>query len=147
MHIVIISSFILVLACIGCNLAPGSYPYAEIYKLNTEESKLISAVEESKVSNPEFNVPYTVGLIDGQSTNITDHWFHIYFYNKDDDEIIYTWVHQINKNEVSFALVSFNKGLKPGNWKRINKGYQNIENKQRIKKFECLILDKIKEKL
>lgn len=144
-EIIVICTFIF--ACFGCNLAPGSYPYAERYQLNTEESKLISAVEKFKSLNPEYEVPHIVGLADGRSADVTDHWYHIYFYNKKDDEIIYTWVRRLNKKEVSFALVSVNNGLELGNWKRVNKDYPNKENKQKIKKFEELILDEIKKLL
>ncbi|GAF05767.1 hypothetical protein [Saccharicrinis fermentans] len=144
LYIEFIAMCAFVFGCVGCNLAPGSYPYAEIYNLNTNENNLISAIKKFKTANPEYKVPSIVGLIDGRSSDVADHWYHVYFYNKADNEIIYTWIRQLNKEEVSFAFVSINKGLELGNWNRVNKDYQKKENKQKIKKFEEQILDEIK---
>ncbi len=122
----------------SCNFAPGSYPYAEIYELEVSEDKIIEAVKKFKIENNEFCVPENVGLIDGRSKDKNDHWYHIWFYSKKENQIIYTW---IRGNKLAF--ISVNASLELGNWKRINKDFSRKENKAQIAKFEKLILNKI----
>ena len=45
---------LVILFFVSCNLAPGSYPYAEIYEFQVSESRLISAVEKFKNENPKY---------------------------------------------------------------------------------------------
>ncbi|WP_264536245.1 hypothetical protein [Flavobacterium sp. N1736] len=126
----------------SCNFASGSYPYAEVYEFDVPEDKLIGAVSEFKINNPDFIVPENIGLVDGRSKDKTDHWYHIWFYYKKENQIIYTW---IRGNE--FAFIAVNEGTELGNWKDINKDFNCSENKEEKKKFEERILSKIKEKL
>ncbi|MFV8334475.1 hypothetical protein ACNQF7_00135 [Flavobacterium sp. RSP29] len=132
----------ILLAFHSCNLTPGSYPYAEVYEFDAPEDKLIKAVSEFKINNPDFIVPENIKLVDGRSKDKTDHWYHIWFYYKKENQIIYTW---IRGNE--FAFIAVNDGTKLGNWKDINKDFNQSENKHEKKKFEVRILNKIKEKL
>lgn len=129
----------------ACNFAPGSYPYAEKYKLQVKESELILAVEKFKESNPEYCVPPQAQLKDGKSNDSDDHWYHIYFYYKKENQIIYTWVRQVDRDYTSFAFVSINNGLILGSWKDINKDFSNKENKLQKEKFEQMILNEIKK--
>ncbi|RTY85524.1 hypothetical protein [Flavobacterium sp. RSP15] len=133
--------FMLFAIC-SCNLASGSYPYAEVYEFDVPEDKLIRAVSEFKINNPDFIVPKNIGLVDGRSKDKGDHWYHIWFYYKKENQIIYTW---IRGNE--FALIAVNEGTELGNWKDINKDFNHSENKDEKKKFEVRILNRIKEKL
>jgi hypothetical protein len=104
------------------------------------EDKLIDEVTKFKLGNPDFYVPEYIGLIDGRSKNKRDHWYHIWFYLKKENQIIYTWIRG-NK----FALISINEGTELGKWKRINKDFSRKENKEQKAKFEKLILNKIKK--
>ena len=124
----------------SCNFAPGSYPYAEIYEFEVSEDKLIEATNKFKIDNPDFYVPEYIGLIDGRSKDKTDHWYHIWFYYKKENQIIYTW---IRGNKVAF--ISINEGAELGNWKRVNKDFSRKENKEQKEKFEKLILNRIKK--
>ncbi len=126
----------------SCNIASGSYSNAEIYEFAVSENILIETVEKFKIENPDFIVPKSIELIDGRSQDKTDHWFHIWFYYKKENQIIYTWIRD-NK----FALIAVNKGTELGNWKSINKDFSFSENKKEKEKFEERILNKIKEKL
>ena len=139
MFYLLIASF---LAFTSCNFAPGSYPYAEIYEFEVSEDKLIEATDKFKIDNPDFHVPEYIGLIDGRSKDKTDHWYHIWFYYKKENQIIYTW---IRGNKIAF--ISINEGTELGNWKRINKDFSRKENKAQKEKFEKLILNQIKKNI
>ena len=125
---------------ISCQIAAGSYPYAEVYQLDASEEELITAVERFKNDNQNYCVPVEVGLVDGRENKKSDHWYHIWFYYKDTNQIIYTWV-----RGSKFAFISVNQGLELGHWKQIHKDFSCIENKQEKEKFEYLILDNIKK--
>lgn len=137
---------IVLLGCISCNLAAGSYPYAERYEIKCNESELIQAVTKLKRQHPECIVPAQIQLKDGRSGE-KDYWYHVYFYSKDDNEIIYTWIRASNETATTFAFVSINKGLALGKWKDINKDFSERENTLQKQKFERLILDEIKNQL
>jgi hypothetical protein len=135
----------LILGFSSCSFAPGSYPYAEEYKLKISESELIMAIDKFNYTYPEFNVPEQTQLKDGRTNDRNDHWYHLYFYYKDENQIIYAWVRQKDKDITSFALVSINQGLTLGNWKEINKDFSHKENKAKKQEFEERILNPIKK--
>lgn len=149
MRLINLKSFVLIfislLISMSCNLAPGSYPYAEEYKFDTNEQNLIRAIRGFKETNPEFQIPESTQLKDGRKAN--DFWFHVYFYYSNENEIVKCWTRAIDKNHTTFAFVGINKGLKLGNWKMINQDYTRSENKMQKKKFEERILNKIKDRL
>ncbi|MDV6167493.1 membrane lipoprotein lipid attachment site-containing protein [Flavobacterium sp. DG1-102-2] len=128
----------------GCNIAAGSYPYAEIYEINSKESDLEEKIKVFKEQNSVFEVPKQVGLIDSRSDYKDDLWYHVYFYFKDTDQIIYTWLRTSEENTTSFGLVSVNQGLQLGNWKTINDDLSDEEDRLIKDKFEKLILNKLK---
>jgi len=125
-----------------CDFAPGSYPYAELYKINSTENELIELIRKYKLDNPQYNVPPQVNLIDGR-TNKQDPWCHVYFFYKDKNEIVNAWVRDQGKGKVVFALHAINKGLTLGNWKRINKDFGYSENSDAKAEFENRVLNKI----
>ena len=137
---------ILFLKIIACNFSPGSYPYAEEYLINANEATLVEAIKDFKKNNPQYIVPEQTKLKDGRNSE-KDYWYHIYFYYKEENKIIYTWTRPAEKGKTTFAFVSINDGLTIGNWKEINKDFSNSENSEEKKKFEERILNKIKEKL
>lgn len=137
----------------SCNLASGSYPYAETYELNYSEEEVKTAINKFKHENSEYMVPKvtvdgkaTWDLIDEQSKE-PDHWYIVYFYYPKENKIILTWTRPAEKGKTTFAFVSINEGLILGNWKEINKDFSRSENKEEMKKFEERILNKIKEQL
>ena len=123
-----IGCLLLLVLLTGCNIAGGSYPYAEVYEINVPESDLIKEIEEFKSENPEYIVPAEVGLIDGRSERKDDHWYHIYFYYKKENQIVYTWLRPSGEGKTSFAIVSINNGLQLGNWKEINHDFSPGDN-------------------
>ncbi|MBK8712291.1 MAG: hypothetical protein IPL97_10535 [Niastella sp.] len=132
----------------ACNFAPGSYPYAEEYEINVNESDLIEAIQNFKKDNPQYIVPEQTQLNDGRNNEAgQNYWYHIYFYNQDENKIIKCWTRPIDKGKTTFAFIGINQGLELGNWKMINKDFSRSENKEVKKKFEERILNKIKEKL
>lgn len=130
----------------ACNFAPGSYPYAEEYEINVNESTLIEAIRNFKKNNPQYNVPEQTQLQGGRHGD-KDYWYHIYFYYAEEDQIINTWTRPVNKGKTTFAFVRINQGLTLGKWKDINRDFSGSENKELKKKFEERILNKVKEKL
>jgi len=137
----------------SCNLAPGSYPYAEEYDIHTSEKNLITAIENFKKHHPEYCIPNTI-TIQGNPTTLNDgrrkaddYWYHIYFYYSDTNQIVKSWLRPIDSTNTTFAFVSINQGLEIGNWKLINHDLKGKENSSEKEKFERLVLDGVKKEL
>lgn len=136
----------------SCNIASGSYPYAEKYIIDYPEDSVISAIKVFKRENPKFTVPQ-VTIDDTNFWNLEDGktkdslWYSFYFYYKPENEIILTLVRQSEKKKTIISLVSINKGLKVGQWQRINKDLISKENRKQKEKFENEILKKIEAML
>jgi hypothetical protein len=144
----IILAIIIISNVIACNFAPGSYPYAEVYNINVDESDLIAAIDDFKRDNPQHILPNEVQLVDGRNNEQgQDYWYHIYFYDKHENQIIKCWTRPNGQGNSNFAFVGINQGLKIGNWKMINKDFSHSENKEEKRKFEENFLNKIKAKL
>lgn len=134
----------------ACNIAAGSYPYAERYELNYSEVAVKNAINKFKNENPKYIVPKvnvngqaTWDLIDEQSSE-PKHWYYVYFYYPKENQIIFTWTRPSGKGKTTLAFVSINQGLTIGNWKHINQDFNSAQNKEEKKKFEQLVLNKIK---
>lgn len=141
------------LAVSACNLAPGSYPYAEIYEFNFSEEEVKSAINKFKQEHPDYSVPKvtidgmtSLDLNDGQSQE-PKYWYNVYFYYYDENQILFAWLRPLGMSKTAFAFVSINQGLALGNWKRINKDFSRMENEEAKNKFEERIIKGIKEKL
>lgn len=130
----------------GCNIAAGSYPYAEIYEIESTEPDIIKAIEQFKKENPEYVVPAEVGLEDGRRDE-GDHWYTVYFYYKDDSQIIHTLLRPSGNGTTSFGLEGVCQGLSLENWRTINSDFWNSDDDVQKEKFEKLILSKIKANL
>lgn len=124
----------------SCNVSPGFYPDAERYELEVSESKAIELITELKAQNPSLALPKSHLLIDGRRDS-SDNWYHFYFYSKEENIIIKTWVRGVvgDNDKTVFAFVSVNEGLELGNWKGINKDFSFSENKRLKKLFESMI--------
>ncbi|NQX82818.1 MAG: hypothetical protein HRT66_12625 [Flavobacteriaceae bacterium] len=120
----------------SCNFAPGSYPYAETYKINLSEEELIEVINKFKESNTEYIMGLEYSLTDRRSS----HWYHIYFKNLKKDRILHIWVSKISERKTKLAFVSVNKHSVLGSWRRINKDFTWSENRKQIKEFENEIL-------
>lgn len=148
----IILLFVFLVYQFGKSFAPGSYPYAEIYKINSSENNVIEAINQFKNINSDFKVPnvtiknsgsYDLKQSEGRKEN--SHWNLNYFYFKQEDKIILTWTRPASNDRTDFALVSVNEGLDIGNWKVINKDLNNSENRKIKEQFEEFILTPIKD--
>jgi len=145
-------SFVIILitiifVCSTCNLSPGSYPNAEKYNIRISEAELINAILLFKKNYPDYCVPTQIDLRDGRSNNREDHWYHIYFYYKDENKILTTWIRQRDRETTTFALVAINDGLDIGHCKEINKDFTETENELQKQMFEQRILEVIKKNL
>ncbi|WP_430817554.1 hypothetical protein [Carboxylicivirga sp. RSCT41] len=139
---------------IGWNLAPGSYARAEIYELEISEEDLANVIVEFKNENPDLvlNNPVNIPngpkyyLQDGRRDN-TDHWYHIYFYYTDKDQIVKTWIRQKTNSTTQFAFVFLNDGLTLGKWTAVNEYFWWWKNRPIKTEFEERILKGIKKKI
>lgn len=129
------------------SFGPGSYPRAEIYEFEIPESELVEIIEKFKEENPEFKVPTIeqFQLTDGRK-DPSDHWFDIYFYDNENDQIIKTWTRPTSKTTTSFGFVAVNHGLTLGNWETVNNSFWWWKNKPLKTRFETIILKGIKSK-
>ncbi len=131
--------------------APGSYARAEIYELAISEDSLVQIIKDIKTENPELDLDQNnntkdLGLIEGRHGE-SDHWYHIYFYYPDKNQIVYTWARKLSKTTVSFAFVAVNDGLTLGNWTEVNSEFWWWRNNPVKIEFENRILKKIEEKI
>lgn len=137
--------YFIILVAFNCNIAPGSYVYAEEYTISTSEKKMIVAVDSFYANNPKYTVPIEVGLKNGKRDSL-DYWYHIYFYLPNEDLIVKAWLREGYK-ETTMAFVGINTGLTLGNWRDINKDFTDEENARWKKRFETEFLEKIKNYL
>ena len=135
-------------------LAPGSYPFAEIYEINAPEKDVIDAIQQFKTLHPEFKVPKVTiqnkgsfDLTESEGREENSHWYFNYFYHTKENQILFTWTRPQTKNKTDFAFVSIGDGLDLGHWKDINNDLGFFENKRIKKEFEERILEQIKSLL
>ncbi|MGY3793192.1 hypothetical protein [uncultured Aquimarina sp.] len=124
---------------LSCNVAPGSYPYAERYEINLTETDIIQKINDFKIKNPEYHVPKEFRITDGKRTE-NDHWFHVYFYYKEKNIVVKTWIRSKSKAKTIFAFVGIKKYSENSKWKMINKDFDNLNNKNILDEFENRIL-------
>ncbi|WP_158800265.1 hypothetical protein [Pedobacter sp. L105] len=145
---ILVGIFIVILGIGFYNLAklysPGSYPYAEEYNVNVNEAKLINSINKFKKTNPKYIVPGRLNLKEGRN-QVNEHWYSVYFYYPESDEIIYAWTRPNGPESTTLGFVSINHGNHLGNWKDINKDFKSSQNLMQKEKFVNLILNPIKE--
>lgn len=124
--------------------SPGSYPNVEKYNVDLDEKGVINILNRFKEKNPKFVPPNGFGLKDGRR-NKKDHWYNVYFYYPETNEIIYIWTRPSSSTTTTIGFVSVNQGDNLGHWKDINKDFNFSENILQKKKFKELILDPIRE--
>ncbi|MEP2025581.1 hypothetical protein [Reichenbachiella sp.] len=132
----------LVIGLNSCNYSPGSYPYAERYEIDMSEDELIDRLKTHKELHPELKLPAGVNMKDGKRNNV-DHWHHFYFYRKESDQVVKTWVRRIDEERSTFALVAlFDRSFQHG-LKFFNKDFDDEENEILINRFEEELLTNI----
>lgn len=124
------------------NFSAGSYANAEIYQYKINDDTLIKILTALKEKDSSLIPPIELGLVDGRSDS-TDYWYHFYFFNKSENEIIHTWVRKKDDEITNFAFVGINKGLQLGNWKEINKDYNKVDNNNKKEDFQNFLLKRI----
>lgn len=153
--------FLIVFYYIGWSLAPGSYAKAEVYKFSIPEETLIEIIKEFKKENPSLDMTKPVRMKNGEEFYLedgrrdsSDHWYFIYFYYPDKNQIVKTWTrHNISwenpekEKSSSFAFVSISEGLTLHNWKTVNESFFWWKNTPLKEEFEKRILSGIKKKI
>ena len=133
--------FLIVFYYLAWTMAPGSYAKAEVYEFNVPEETLIEIIKEFKKENPSFDMTKPVRIENGEEfyfedgrKDSSDHWYYIYFYYPDKNQIVKTWTRpntnwentEIEKS-TSFAFVSVSEGLTLRNWKTVNESFFLVE--------------------
>jgi len=138
----------------GWLMAPGSYARAEIYELQISEDSLVQVIMDFKNENPELVLSKPVHIPNGQDyffmdgrRDSTDHWYHVYFYYPDKNQIVKTWIRRDTRTTTQFAFVSLNNGLTLGNWITVNESFWWWKNKPIKEEFENRILKKIEQQI
>jgi hypothetical protein len=133
--------------------SPGSYGHAERYELDYPEEKVIEAISRLKDADKDLVVPKVTiqnsgqwELNDGKEKE-TDYWYKFYFFDKEKNQILFTWTRPSGPNTTTFAFVSINNGLDLGHWNDINDDFGFFENRKIIKGFEDTILKRVKDNL
>jgi hypothetical protein len=133
--------------------SPGSYGRAESYELDYPEEKVIEAINKLKESDKDLVVPKVTiqnsgqwDLNDGKEKE-TDYWYKFYFYDKEKNQIFFTWTRPSGPYTTTFAFVSINNELDIGHWEDINDDFGFFENRKIIKSFEETILKRVKDNL
>jgi len=131
--------------------SPGSYGHAEKYELNYPENEVIDAITKLKSQDNDLVVPKVSiqnsgqwDLNDGKEKE-TDNWYKFYFYDRDKNQILFTWTRPSGPNTTTFALISINQGLDLGHWKDINDDFGFTENREVINSFETSILKRVQD--
>src|SRR5688572_22687023 len=93
--VIIVGAVAILLYFLADSFSPGSYGDAKTYSLDIAEEDLIRLLSDFKSENPRYQVRERLGLEDHRS----NHWYVIYFYYPDEDEIIYTWTRPSAKNK------------------------------------------------
>jgi len=130
---------------IGWSIAPGSYARAEIYEFEIPEKDLAEIIKKFKTENTDLIVNHP-DLHDGRRNN-KDHWYHVYFYYSDKNQIVKAWIRHSTSETTKFAFVAINDGLKLGNWTMINEYFWWWKNRPLKHEFEERILKGIKKKI
>lgn len=131
---------------ISCNLAPGSYPNAQLYEFKSSEDSLIVFVERFKAKNPDYCLPPNERFIDGRR-NKGEQWYHIWFYYPQEGQVLKCWVRSSLNGNAELGFIGIGNGLSLDNYKEINKDFSRKENNLQKEKFEQRILNEIKKQL
>lgn len=123
----------------------GSYPHVESWSFDISESELIEIIEKIKIEN-NLQVPNSK-LTLGRSS----YWYFIDFYDKSKNEIISIWTRENSPESTTLALFSYRPYQNivqddEVERKLINRDFWKVENDDRIKNFEKMIIEKIKLK-
>jgi hypothetical protein len=128
-----------------------SYPYGEEYRIDAGERQLVNAVNAFKKQHPEYCVPVTLTMPGGKEGQLldgprgkNDYWYHAYFYYPKENQVIKTWMKPIDSSHTTFAFDAVNNGLKIGNWRGVNKDYNEADRETIKQAFEQRILKEIK---
>jgi hypothetical protein len=129
---------------------PSGHP--EEYELHYAEERVIEAIKKLKDQDKDLALPKVTivntgpfDMPDRKQEDIEGYAF--YFYDKDDDIVLFTLTRPSGKNSTIFALVSVNEGLDLGYWKDVNRDIGFFKNRRIKRSFEETVLRRVKENL
>lgn len=144
--------FIIIIMFINsCNdvnqFSAGSYPYSEKYLINQTKNDVIKKIEGLKEEFPNYRVPsfkWAGEEITLKDKSLENGYYIFYIFIKETNQIIHSYVREINPNSTNIGIISIQNGLTLGNWKVINKDLSEEENKEIKYYFENNVISKIK---
>jgi hypothetical protein len=125
----------------------GSYPYSENYLINQPKDSVIKKIEELKEEFPNYKVPSFIWA--GEEITLNDKflengYYTFYIFIEEKNQIVHSYIREINSNATIIGIVSVQNGLTLGNWMVINKDLSEEENKEIKYYFEKNVVSKIK---
>lgn len=122
----------------------GNSGFAQQYKFNVSKKQLITAIEDFKNNNKEFEPPPNYKATDYLDTLTTE--FVAYVYYQNENAIVCFFINNDpNEYEESYVnLLSINEGLYEPTYKLVNKDFGRNENLRIKKEFKERILNKLK---
>ena len=124
----------------------GSYTFVEFWNISTGGEKLIEIVKAIKYENPDLKVPNNESNI--EYIEDSDRYF-VEFYDPKRNEIIFTYVRGSTLGLIGYA--QFQEDKDEHNYvlerKLINKDFWKIENEERIREFELMVVKRIEDKI
>lgn len=148
---IFIINVICLLAILSCNdinkFSAGSYPYAEVYLINSSQERVINELDSLKKINTELQVP--VFKWAGTEVLLSDKiqkngYFVFYIFIKEKNQIIQSYIGEEDNNHTKIGLISVQNGLSLGNWKQVNKDLSDEETEQIKEIFKKEVISKIK---
>ena len=95
------------------------------------------------MSNPQYNVPEDLPLLDGRRDN-QDLWYHFYFFDSNRNQTIKTWVRSSGRDKTNFALIGIYDPNFTERWRFVNKDFDKEVDKRVKERFEEDILNPVK---
>jgi len=124
----------------------GSYPYAEVFEITLPKEDIIHKIDSIKINEklqvPRFEWAGKETLL--QDKTLKNGYFVFYIFLKEHNQIIYSYVKEMDSNKARIGLVSVQYGLSLGNWKEVNKDLSEEENRQLKDIFKEKIISKIR---
>ena len=137
-------------------MASGSYANAQSWRIGSPENEVITAAKYLKNENLEMLPPHFInenGKEDSLVDSLDTYWYHIYFFDKEEGNIYYSWVWDPyltnGKTQISFTgIAKYDMKTKTiGTYREINNDFKLKENQRIIKRFKELFLLPLKKKL
>lgn len=84
-------------------MAPGSYPFADVYEMRASENDVIAKIKQFKTNDPAMVNP---NFMTSEGRRDSSYWYYVYYYFEDKGETPLTWTPPAENGNTELALVS-----------------------------------------